>query len=145
MPAYTVPPVGSHYVNKYGDIIEKYANQYNVAPDLVKAIMYNEGATGHKGGLNYLVDVFELSGSQMPMNIQDNTWGNFDGQHYDTYNPEQNIELGVQVIKRLQNSINNPTIEKIATLYNQTGAMEVNDYGARTRTIYDKKPWLKKR
>ena len=36
-------------------------------------------------------------------------------------------------------------IEKIATLYNQTGAMEVNDYGARTRTIYDKKPWLKKR
>lgn len=145
MPAYTVPPVGSHYVNKYGDIIEKYANQYNVDPDLVKAIMYNEGATGHKGGLNYLGDVFELSGSQMPMNIQDNTWGNFDGQHYDTYNPEQNIELGVQVIKRLQNSINNPTIEKIATLYNQTGAMEVNDYGARTRTIYDKKPWLKKR
>ena len=62
---------------------------------------------------------------------------------YDTYNPEQNIELGVQVIKKLQNSIHNPTIEKISTLYNSTGAMEINDYGARTRTIYEQKPWLK--
>lgn len=79
------------------------------------------------------------------MNIQGQTWGNFDGLHYDTYNPEQNIELGVQVIKRLQDSIHNPTIEKIATLYNRTGAMQVNDYGARTRTIYNQKPWLKKR
>ena len=47
MPMYTIPPIGAHYVNKYGDIIEKYASQYNVDPDLVKAIMYNEGATGH--------------------------------------------------------------------------------------------------
>lgn len=145
MPMYTIPPIGAHYVNKYSDVIEKYASQYNVDPDLVKAIMYNEGATGHWGGANYVGDVLGTSGSQMPMNIQGQTWENFDGQHYDTYNPEQNIELGVQVIKRLQNSIHNPTIEKIATLYNRTGAMQVNDYGARTRTIYNQKPWLKKR
>jgi len=145
MPMYTIPPIGAHYVNKYSDVIEKYASQYNVDPDLVKAIMYNEGATGHWGGANYVGDVLGTSGSQMPMNIQGQTWGNFDGQHYDTYNPEQNIELGVQVIKRLQNSIHNPTIEKISTLYNRTEAMQVNDYGARTRTIYNQKPWLKKR
>lgn len=143
MPMYTIPPIGAHYVNKYSDIIEQYAHQYNVDPDLVKAIMYNEGATGHKVIGNYVGDVLGISDSQMPMNIQGKTWGNFDGKQYDTYNPEQNIELGVQVIKRLQNSIHNPTIEKIATLYNRTGAMQVNDYGARTKTIYDQKPWLK--
>ena len=64
---------------------------------------------------------------------------------YDGESIGEIIELGVQVIKRLQNSIHNPTIEKIATLYNRTGAMQVNDYGARTRTIYNQKPWLKKR
>ena len=74
MPAYIIPPIGSHYVNKYGDIIENYARQHNVDPDLVKAIMYNEGATGHKGVFNYLGDVFGWSDSQMPMNIQGGTW-----------------------------------------------------------------------
>lgn len=144
MPWYTVPVAGEHYVNRYNNIIEYYANQHNIDPNLVKAIMYNEAATGHWGGANYAMDIFGWSDSQMPMNIQGSTWGNFDGQYYDTKIPSQNIELGVQVIKRLQNSIHNPTIEKIATLYNSTGAMEINDYGARTKTIYDQKPWLKK-
>lgn len=62
---------------------------------------------------------------------------------YDTYNPEQNIELGVQVIKQIQNSIHNPTPEKVGTVWNRTGAMEVNDFGARTKTIYDNKLWEK--
>jgi hypothetical protein len=141
MPVYTSFPEGYNYVNKYNDIIEKYAQKYNVDADIVKAIMYNEAATGHKVVLNDLADRYNLSGSQMPMNIRGDTWGDFNGLHYDTYNPEQNIELGVQVIKKLQNSIHNPTIEKVATLYNSTGAMQVNDYGARTKTIYEEKPW----
>ncbi len=146
IPSYrTSDSSGQFYIDNYGGIIEKYAQQYNVDPDLVKAIMYNEASTGHWGGLNELADKYRISGSQMPMNIRGDTWGDFDGQHYDTHNPEQNIELGVQLIKRLQNSIHNPTIEKVATLYNRTGAMEVNDYGARTRTIYNQKPWLRKR
>lgn len=142
LPWYTLPSIGNYYINKYSNIIEKYAHQYNVDPNLVKAIMYNEGATGHWGGVNQVLDILGKSGSQIPMNIQGKTWKNFDNRQYDTYNPEQNIELGVQLIKRLQNSIHNPTIEKIATLYNCTGAMEINDYGARTKTIYNQKPWL---
>lgn len=145
MPWYTLPVVGKHYVNKYNDIIERYARYYDIDADLVKAIMYNEGATGHDFGGNYGKDIVKMSKSQMPMNIRKDMWGNFDGRRYDTYIPEQNIELGVQVIKRLKNSIHNPTIEKIATLYNQTGALEVNDYGARTKTIYEQKPWLRRK
>lgn len=144
MPLYAIPQIGNYYVNKYSDLIEKYAQQFNVDSDLVKAIMYNENSTGHKIIGNYLWDILGLSKSQMPMNIRGNVWGNFDGQKYNTNIPEQNIELGVQLIKRLQNSIHNPTIDKIATLYNQTGAMQVSDYGARTKVLYEQKPWLKK-
>ena len=143
MPWYTIKKHGQDNVNENLDIIEKYAQQYNIDPNLVKAIMYNEDATGHKFGLNDLADYLHISSSQMPMNIQGKTWGNFKGKQYDTYNPEQNIKLGIQIIKQLQNSIHNPTPDKVGTMWNDTGAMEVNDFGARTKTIYDNKPWEK--
>lgn len=143
MPIYTVENWGKNNVIKNNEIINKYAQQYNVDADLVKSIMYNEGATGHKIFLNDLADKLKISGSQMPMNIQGKTWGNYQGKQYDTYDLMQNIELSIQVIKQLKNSIYNPTPDKIGTLWNSTGAMEVNDYGARTKTIYNEKPWEK--
>ena len=66
----------------------------------------------------------------MPMNIQGKTWGNFQGQMYDTYIPEQNIELGVLLIKQLYDSLDNPSPDRIGTLWNETGANQINDVGA---------------
>lgn len=143
LPWYTIERYGQDNVNEYLDTIDKYAQKYDVDANLVKAIMANEASTGHKLFLNDLGDALHMSDSQMPMNIQGKTWGNFKGKQYDTYNPEQNIELGVQVIKQIQNSIHNPTPEKVGTVWNRTGAMEVNDFGARTKTIYDNKLWEK--
>ncbi|MBQ8784953.1 MAG: hypothetical protein IJZ59_02800 [Alphaproteobacteria bacterium] len=143
-PWYTLDWLGKYYVNKYSDSIEKYANKYNISPDIVKAIMYNEAATGHKGGANNLADLFSMSGSQMPMNIQGKTWGNFQGKYYDTYDAEQNIELGVRLIKQLYGSIDNPTPDKIGTLWNDTGAYIINNVGARVKTAYETKPWEEK-
>lgn len=104
--------------------------------------MYNEAATGHKGPFNNLGDIFHISGSQMPMNIQGKTWGNFQGHIYDTYIPEQNIELGVLLIKQLYNSLDNPTPDRIGTLWNETGANQINDVGARVKTAFETKTWL---
>ena len=143
IPLYGIAAVGKHYVDKYGEIIDKYAQKYNMDADLVKAIMYNEAATGHDFGANYYRDLKRISNSQMPMNIRGDIWSNFDGKKYDTYNPEENIMLSIQLLKRLQNSLHNPTPDKIGTLWNETGAMQINDYGARTKTIYDTKPWNK--
>ena len=140
-PWYTWDCLGKYYVNKYNDSIEKYANQYSISPKLVKAIMYNEAATGHKGLANNLADFFHVSDSQMPMNIQGDTWGNFNGKHYDTYDAEQNIELGVRLIKQLYNSIDNPTPDKLGTLWNNTGANRINDVGARVKTAFETEPW----
>ncbi len=140
-PLHTLHPYGDHYVKKYNDKIDKYANQYGVDPDMVKAIMYSEGATGHYLFGNYLGDLFHTSKSQMPMNIQGRLWGNFDGQQYDTYDPEQNIELGTRLIKRITDSLDNPTPDRIGTLWNDTGENEINDFGGRVQTAYDTKPW----
>ena len=78
----------------------------------------------------------------MPMNIQGKTWGNFQGQMYDTYIPEQNIELGVLLIKQLYDSLDNPLPDRIGTLWNETGANQINDVGARVKTAFETKPWL---
>ena len=142
MPNYTIDSLGKYYVDKYGDIIEKYAQKYNVDADMVKAIMYNEASTGHKLIFNWLGDLTHTSDSQMPMNIQGDTWGNFQGTYYDTNDSEQNIELAVRVIKQITDSLRNPTPENIGTIWNGTGKNVNNSYGLRTKTIYDEKPWL---
>ena len=85
-------------------------------------------------GIDHLADLAGLSSSVRPMNIQGKTWSNINDRQFDPYDPEQNIELGIQVIKQIQNSIHNPTPEKVGTVWNRTGAMEVNDFGARTKT-----------
>lgn len=87
-------------------------------------------------------DVLGYSSSQMPMNIQGKTWGHFDGKYYNTDVPEQNIDLGTKVLKQLQNSLSEPTPDRVGTLWNETGANNINDVGARVKTAYDTKPWL---
>ena len=141
-PKYTFDWLGKYYVDKNNDIIEKYATKNKIDPDLVRAVMYNEGATGHKFMLNYLGDLFRISGSQMPMNIQGKTWGDFGGRHYDTYDAEQNVALGTMLLRRLQDSLKNPTPDRIGTLWNATAADNINNVGARVKTAYETKPWL---
>ena len=134
--------LGDYYINKYGKIIEKYAEKYNVDADLVKAIMYNEAATGHYGFINQLADLFNYSDSQMPMNIQGKTWEDFNGKHYDTKVPEQNIELSALLLKQIENSLDNPTMDRITTVWNGTDANTISPFGGHGQIAYDTKPWL---
>lgn len=58
-------------------------------------------------------------------------------------NPEKNIQLACILLKRIEERIPNPTIEKIATIYNFLGAEETREYGARVKQIYLNKEWEK--
>ena len=135
------PSLGEYYVNKYASQIEKYATQYNLDPDIAKSILYSEASDYHRFGIDHLADLAGLSSSVRPMNIQGKTWGNFQGKQYDVNNPEQNIELGVRVLKSIYDAVPDKDIAKIATLWNGTGLKEVNDYGARTKEYYKNKSW----
>ena len=133
---------GNIAVNKYKDVVDKYANQYNVDPDLVKAIMFAENACGYYYGANKLADYLGLSKSQLPMNIRGNIWSDFQGKHYNTKIPEQNIELGTRLIKQIYDSIEYPTPEKVTTIWNSVAKDKISSFGYRGGTAYKTKPWL---
>ena len=136
--------IGAEAVRKYNNLIEKYTQQYNVDSNLVKAIMYTENACGHYYGGNAIADYIGISKSQMPMNIRSNIWSNFQGKHYDTRNPAQNIELATLLIKQISNSIVNPTAEKIITIWNSAGKNKISSFGYRGGMAYRNKLWLRK-
>ena len=133
---------GSIAVNKYNDVVDKYANQYSIDPDLVKAIMFAENACGYYYGANKLADYLGFSKSQLPMNIRGNIWSDFQGKHYDTNVPEQNIELGTRLIKQIYDSIEDPTPEKVTTIWNSAAKDKISSFGYRGGTAYRTKPWL---
>ena len=132
---------GKAEVDKYGKLIEQYAKQYNLNPNIAKAILYIEASDYHKNGWDFLADRVNFSTSVRPMNIQGETWGNFQGQLYDVKNPEQNIELGVRVLKAIYDAVPNKNIAKIATLWNGTGLRNVNDYGKKAQEYYLNQSW----
>ena len=132
---------GRDYVDKYSKQIEKYSQRYGLDPNITKAIIYSENSDYHKYGYNKLADIIKISESTLPMNIQGKTWGNFQGKQYDVNDPEQNIELGVRVLKSIYDAVPDKDIAKIATLWNGTGLKEVNDYGARAKEYYKNKTW----
>lgn len=136
---------GREVVNTYNNMVEKYANKYNVDTDLVKAIMFSENACGHYYGVNELMDYLKVSKSQTPMNIRGDIWSDFQGKHYDTYNPEQNIELSVRLIKQIYDSLDNPTPAKVITLWNSAGKNKISSFGYRGENAYKNKSWLKEK
>ena len=132
---------GKEEVDKYSPLIDKYAKQYDLDANIAKAILYNEISDYHRFGLDYLGDLTNKSTSTLPMNIQGKTWGNFHGQIYDIKNPEQNIELGVSILKAIYDAVSDKDIAKIATLWNNTGAKKINEYGKRTKDYYINQYW----
>ncbi|WP_115060551.1 hypothetical protein [Photobacterium damselae] len=55
--------------------------------------------------------------------------------------PYKNIKLGAILLKRIIDRIKNPSVEKIASIYNFMGAEKVTDYGARVGVIYRERLW----
>lgn len=61
----------------------------------------------------------------------------------DLYDTEYNIEASAVLLKRLANRIENPTPEKIGTLWQSTAKDKTSFYGEYIRRVYDEKPWAK--
>ena len=156
-----IPELGVYNVKSNESLVNAFSKKHGVDPDMVKAIMYMEGANGHKVGLDYVADFVgeypdspfakvlkKVGGSKVrasesvrPMNMQ-NQWGRgFIGENYDPYNKSQNIEAGVKLIKRISESIENPTPEKIGSMWNGIMVDNINDVGAWVGKYYREKPW----
>ncbi|MDZ4217267.1 MAG: hypothetical protein U1C97_03035, partial [Candidatus Gracilibacteria bacterium] len=130
-------------------LIEKYAEQYGVDEDIIKSIIYLETTHGYADRVGELVHY--LSGgwwgntSLRPMNLQ-LRWGKIEENgkplnyiREDLENPEKNIHVGTLLVKRIWDRLENPTVEKIGTVYNNSNALKVSEYGVWLGEIYREK------
>lgn len=131
---YSLNQDGIDAVNKYNDIIERVCAEKGVNPDWVRSIMYLENAQGWYGKGGELIGV---SDSIFPMNIRESLWSDLlpKGGSFD--NPKDNIEAGVELIKRIMDNLSpeDLTFDKVATLYNSLSMDAITDYGARALNI----------
>ena len=49
--------------------------------------------------------------------------------------------LGALILSRIIDRVPNPTIEKVASIYNYTGKEKVSDYGLHVIRIYEDRLW----
>ncbi|MGH1404247.1 MAG: hypothetical protein ACRBDL_08375 [Alphaproteobacteria bacterium] len=138
--------LGNKVVQRHEQTIEKMAHKHGVEPDLVKSVMWTENARGHYFGTNDFLDDINLSKTQAPMNIDGRIWSSLvDKKGKKLNNDEKNIEAGVILLKRIGDRIDNPTPEKIGSIWNFTGRENVNEIGKEIGNAYKAKPWQKKK
>lgn len=121
-------------------IYDDVAKRVGIDANLLKAVAYMESTHGHYDRLS------KNNKSFRPMNIYYEVWEKLCNEfgynvHDIKYNKNKNIHIGAILLKRIRDRIKNPTVEKIASIYNVLGRENTNDYGARVQVIYDKKLW----
>jgi len=129
---------------KHTNAIEKFAKEYHVDPDLVKAVMWSENSRGGQMGLGYVADAVHKSRTILPMNIDPNMWYKLvTNNRSDLYNYDTNIEAGTVLLSRIRDRIKDPTPAKIGAIWEYIGFEKTNNYGTYIGRIYKEKPWVK--
>lgn len=124
-------------VGKWCAQIALISRRHKIDLELVKAIMYMETTHGWYDCVN------PFRRTILPMNIHYAYWRKLGVTPEQLNVPRYNIEFGVIILSRIRDRIEDPTISKIATLYNSLAAEKVSDYGARVASLYWEKPWIK--
>lgn len=115
--------------------IDKAALRYDLDPEFVRAIVWMESTHGW-------YDRFDPKNKTIrPMNVHARLWEQLGITRSDLDNPELNIEAGVYILAQIWQRTENPTCEKVATLYNQLGATAVNQYGKTIVAYMNQRPW----
>jgi hypothetical protein len=141
-PWYSVHDNGYYGVARNDSMIAQEARRIGVDPDLMRAIMYVEYANGYSyGGPAQLLGQAK---SLYPMNIRPDRWQALVGDDGDFNDSATNIRAGALLLKRIGDRLSDPSIAKIATLYNSLAKDQVTNYGAQVARAYEEKPWTKK-
>ncbi len=129
-------------IAKYDVMIEAAGKEFQVDPDLIRAIMYMETTHGYYDKLRPLIG--GENKSILPMNVNVAYWGDFAGDRDGLADPMTNIRAGARMLRAIINNLpKNAPISHIASLYNSHRAERVSNYGARVARIFDEKLWQK--
>ena len=136
------------------NLISIYAEKYNIDSDLVKAVIFLETTHRYYDRLYdtpFKQSIETLAGEQksfLPMNINYGYWKELiDKMDYTKEqiknDPSANLDVGCLLLKRIIVKIQNPTIEKIGTLYNALAKEQISNYGKNLQIYYDDKSWYR--
>jgi hypothetical protein len=118
--------------------IEEMATWYKLDPDFVKAIVYIESTHGWYDRID------PWNKTIRPMNVHDTLWHQLGITRSDLMSSNLNIAAGVHILAAIWERTKDPTVERVATLYNELGATKVNVYGKTVAYYVLQKPWLRK-
>lgn len=120
--------------------IVRSAAKAGIDPDVLRSIIWME--TTH-GAYDKVAQPFDLNKSILPMNINTKYWGDTWGGRNELKDPQKNIDSGARMIKAIATAMPEQSLAHRATVYNNSSADKVSDYGARVQKIYEEKPWKK--
>lgn len=104
--------------------------------------MYSENALGHKIVLDDAFDVFKISETPLPMNVNKDMWSSLiDKKPEDMYDPEYNIEAGTVLLKRIADRIEKPDAAKVGSIWHYIGRENTDEFGEYVGKVYKEKPW----
>lgn len=129
--------------NVIDKIIDKNAQTNNINHNrLIRAIIYLETTHGYYDAIN------PMNKSFRPMNVNYDYWKEWINKM--GYTKEQvknnkkiNIKIGYALVAKILERIQNPTIEKVGTIYNVLGKEKISSYGKVLKYYYDNESWLK--
>jgi hypothetical protein len=127
---------GQSVVKKYEEFITAESVRQGVDPNWVKSIIYMENSHGY-----YDAVLMGFQKTIRPMNIDKTIWAGLLPPGGSFSNDYDNIAAGITLIKRLTDRIDQPDLQKVATLYNATARDKVADYGARVDLISSNRIW----
>ncbi len=125
----------------YSEAIKNESKKQRVDINLVKSIVYAENARGHYFGWAKTFEIIGLANTYFPMNVHTEIWKDLDTHGNAASVPRENIRVGVTILKRLSERIVDSTPSKIATLWNNTAAEQVTDFGAYVGRVYRDRLW----
>ncbi len=143
-PAYAMIGFGQDAVIRNDAAIERAAQEHDVDPDLLRAIVFVENSQGYYDAVHPIVPeaVWEHL-TYRPMNVHKDNWLDLGVDPERLLNdPDYNIDVGAQIVKRIEARIIAPSIDKVATAYNSLPKDKVTDYGKRVERVHAERPWL---
>jgi hypothetical protein len=125
-------------VTRHEKLIDAATSRYGLDPDLAKAVVWIE--TTH-GWYDAITGLLKEPKSLRPMNVHVEFWRNLGITREQLANPRVNIETGVFILASLMQRIQDPTPEKLFSLYNNLATDKISPYGKTVAHYYVTKPW----
>ena len=126
-------------VEQYSDLIDSISVDVGVDGRLLKSIMFVETTHGYYDAPLAWLD---LNKSILPMNVNTSYWGDTFGSRATLSTAAGNIRGGAMMIRSIVNNLpQGSTIAQAATIYNNSNATKVNNYGARVERVYNSARW----